>query len=779
MADPLAHVARSNPPGKFLNQTTLNLVLDSARNFRDHKNGQVGAGELDSGKVNPSNTVFVKNDTGGTLLPFSIVALDDPIIDPITYQLVVSERPVFSGITPTATTNAFAVTLEGSASGGICRAVIFGVACCDVNVTDAGHEYATPTVSDTDVLTSAETGGARILWKDSGTGTKRALILIGGDSGGGDSGFHARLTTESGGKWKFYRLTLNSSGAYVDDGGESVGFYAIPLAIDGINTCNPVAGLRVWMIDSGVVDGSGYPQFEFIPFGYATDSYPGLVSISEQHFSGTKVFHDVLIGNTSIIAGFDTDPLRTVTLSGGEAGGGYYPGYIGPQYCPESITAPNIFDWPAIELSAAVPGVSAIDGSSQIVSIYTPHADVGGVDLWAIPDSYGAAHGRVAGRFMVAGRYGTWVPTATPGESLLDQPGIAYTGKTQTISVSDGFGGFIELKFINGIFVYDNAELCSMDTYDCIDGTCLPHVGEGGTYATLSDCVSSGCATPPTTTTTTTTSTTTTTAEPAFCCDPGPTGDLCATFSDVTGLTGMPAGLTFTRSTYSCGGGDTCVIWSSDAWCGMPAGALVFRCSSGPVDPTKKYGFGYDPTYITSAAGGSKSRVCEPFSYTQVLVFTGLGTCGSGSLTITMAEGDCASTTTTTTTTTAEPTTTTTTTTAPPAFDFDGADTCFGASSLTAGYLYETSIDLGSATKYAKFLVSPGTHKLTVIGASNLYGNSMYTGANCDSLSGAGFFNADGCNEFTVAGYEYLYLFIYENPSSASFFQCILESGTC
>jgi len=55
-----------------------------------------------------------------------------------------------------------------------------GVVSCKINVTDADHGYAeipeTPIGPDFDVLDSAVSGSAQILWKESGTGEKEAVI---------------------------------------------------------------------------------------------------------------------------------------------------------------------------------------------------------------------------------------------------------------------------------------------------------------------------------------------------------------------------------------------------------------------------------------------------------------------------------------------------------------------------------------------------------------------------------------------------------------------------
>jgi hypothetical protein len=126
-----------------------------------------------------------------------------------------------------------------------------------------------------------------------------ALVRAGDGAGGQlwemlpanpDRVFHARLTTSSGGLWKWVRLK-STAGVWSDDGAESATYSASPLAIDGTNLCNPVAGLRVLMI-------RGRTQLEFIPFGYAASTFPGLVSNTAQTFSGAKTFESTVIANS-------------------------------------------------------------------------------------------------------------------------------------------------------------------------------------------------------------------------------------------------------------------------------------------------------------------------------------------------------------------------------------------------------------------------------------------------------------------------------------------------
>jgi hypothetical protein len=112
-------------------------------------------------------------------------------------------------------------------------------------------------------------------------------------AGTGAGVWMARLTGTSAGRWKYYRLTLDGSGVWQDDGAESADYTAVPSTIDGTNYAGAAAGLRVVMWES---QQAGFQ--EFLPVGYAASGVPGLVSTAAQTMGdGAKTFRDAVVVN--------------------------------------------------------------------------------------------------------------------------------------------------------------------------------------------------------------------------------------------------------------------------------------------------------------------------------------------------------------------------------------------------------------------------------------------------------------------------------------------------
>lgn len=170
---------RVHPPAAAMNGL---FDLLEQRNRREPKGIPAG---FTSGPVE----VLVKNNTGSALSSsFSVVALGDVVINRTDGEQAFNRQHLFEGDTP-ASSSRIAIVQEPLSADAIGRAVVAGITTVKLNVVDAAHTHAGPTTVTTD-LTTANSGPAEILWKESGTGSKwaKVLLLSSTGSGGGSGG---------------------------------------------------------------------------------------------------------------------------------------------------------------------------------------------------------------------------------------------------------------------------------------------------------------------------------------------------------------------------------------------------------------------------------------------------------------------------------------------------------------------------------------------------------------------------------------------------------------
>lgn len=163
---------RVHPPAAAMNGL---FDLLEQRNRREPKGIPAG---FTSGPVE----VLVKNNTGSALSSsFSVVALGDVVINRTDGEQAFNRQHLFEGDTP-ASSSRIAIVQEPLSADAIGRAVVAGITTVKLNVVDSAHTHAGPTTVTTD-LTTANSGPAEILWKESGTGSKWAkVLLLGGQS---------------------------------------------------------------------------------------------------------------------------------------------------------------------------------------------------------------------------------------------------------------------------------------------------------------------------------------------------------------------------------------------------------------------------------------------------------------------------------------------------------------------------------------------------------------------------------------------------------------------
>jgi hypothetical protein len=155
-----------------------NAFIDAAKDFQNRQRNTDGSAQ--PGAEPSSTVVLVKNDSGAGLERYAVLGISGPIYTPDDNLDSFKNKLAFIGAVPTTAgyTGKFAVLLEPAANGTIVRAVVAGVVPVKVDFGDAAHGFADVKNLDSTSLKSNAAGSAQILWKQSGTGVKWALVRL-------------------------------------------------------------------------------------------------------------------------------------------------------------------------------------------------------------------------------------------------------------------------------------------------------------------------------------------------------------------------------------------------------------------------------------------------------------------------------------------------------------------------------------------------------------------------------------------------------------------------
>ncbi|MBD3671910.1 MAG: hypothetical protein HUJ26_00155 [Planctomycetaceae bacterium] len=130
-----------------------------------------------------ADVVLVRNDTGADItIPHGVVKIGGPLIAPADRSNVVFERPLVAGELPDEDPD-WCVLQQPLADGAIGRAVLSGLTWVRIDVIDEADTHCVATAGETGFLESSTSGPGFILWKESGTGEKWALIRISNEEG--------------------------------------------------------------------------------------------------------------------------------------------------------------------------------------------------------------------------------------------------------------------------------------------------------------------------------------------------------------------------------------------------------------------------------------------------------------------------------------------------------------------------------------------------------------------------------------------------------------------
>ncbi|MCE9618423.1 MAG: hypothetical protein K8R92_00755 [Planctomycetes bacterium] len=233
---------------------------------RDRRGGRAGLVSDGGDAGRDPSIVLIKNTTGSSMPRHGVVQLDGPIFTPASGDpnQDLLKRVVMKGKLPEPASGVglFAVLLEPVQDGRVARASIDGLLGVYLNIgsaahfsADIPHVQATPSsgaIGDDGLLESSYCGSADILWKESGTGKKLAIVRLGRQTH--NFTFKAILTgyTSIGtNRWKsqWKDTALGSGGVWATDGawtgGAGSGVNAIDYAYNGVERVQELDATKV------------------------------------------------------------------------------------------------------------------------------------------------------------------------------------------------------------------------------------------------------------------------------------------------------------------------------------------------------------------------------------------------------------------------------------------------------------------------------------------------------------------------------------------------------
>jgi hypothetical protein len=240
-----------------LSARAWNRAQDAADIVLGQRSDGTAAGPSDG----PSSytPILARNSTTGTVNRWGVLSVAGVVFTPsgatgnATQQF--QDQPVLSGGLPTGGSS-FVVAVEPIAAGKIGRVAVAGVVQAKINVVSESDTFATAKDGDLTQLTSASSGEATILWKESGTGAgKWALVRFG--AAGASAGIRLGKVT---GTW------TKAQGAIVThwkgDGSSAVTGPSGPATFYAINRAQTVTGpSNGYWVGCELIDGTWHLEW--------------------------------------------------------------------------------------------------------------------------------------------------------------------------------------------------------------------------------------------------------------------------------------------------------------------------------------------------------------------------------------------------------------------------------------------------------------------------------------------------------------------------------------
>lgn len=228
--------------GYHFDRSGAQRIKDTTRNYihPDASNSQKSTPPKPGRPYEPDEVV-IRNDTGNDIPDLGVVRYGDYILSSDFEESTFRNSPVLEGLVPDDS-GKFGIVRGYLTEDSTGRIVVSGVTPARIEVSNEAHEYCSPTDGNVDRMESGDAGPAEILWKESGTGTKLALILIGN-------------STPSSGSTQYHFIGEVVTATFGEtDGDFVVEFEQMIYPFYGVNDANPLGltpGDQVTVLNTG------------------------------------------------------------------------------------------------------------------------------------------------------------------------------------------------------------------------------------------------------------------------------------------------------------------------------------------------------------------------------------------------------------------------------------------------------------------------------------------------------------------------------------------------
>ena len=175
--NPMRKKLRGEPIGRQ-SASLHNQMVDAIRAARSSQRINRVAGVPD---LSLAGRVLVRNSSGAVVPRFGVLGIAGVAIEPEVNEDQFQNQPVLEGVTPFGGVRTFVIAQEPIAENAVGVAVASGVTVGTVFVSEEAEEegfHFAGMGETTERLTVVESAAAEVLWREEGTGEKRAVLRL-------------------------------------------------------------------------------------------------------------------------------------------------------------------------------------------------------------------------------------------------------------------------------------------------------------------------------------------------------------------------------------------------------------------------------------------------------------------------------------------------------------------------------------------------------------------------------------------------------------------------